>query len=135
MIDPKLLRQNPEALAAQLARRGFKLDTQLLARLEAERRENQLKAQELQTERNQFSKAIGQAKAKGEDVSELLAKVANLGENLAEAESKLEAAQQALEEFQLQLPNLLDASVPEGGMNTPMSKFDDGELRRFLIFP
>ncbi len=114
MIDPKLLRQNPAALAAQLARRGFQLDTQLLARLEAERRENQLKAQELQTERNQFSKAIGQAKAKGEDVSELLAKVANLGDKLAEAESKLEAAQQALEDFQLQIPNLLDASVPEG---------------------
>jgi seryl-tRNA synthetase len=114
MIDPKLLRQNPEALAAQLARRGFQLDTQLLARLETQRRENQLKAQELQTERNQFSKAIGQAKGKGDDASALLAKVANLGDKLAEAETQLAAAQQALEEFQLQIPNLLDASVPEG---------------------
>jgi seryl-tRNA synthetase len=114
MLDPKLLRQNPDALAAQLARRGFKLDIGLLNQLETKRREFQLKTQELQTERNQISKAIGQAKAKGQDTSELMQKVAHLGGQLTEAERELEAAQQALEEFQLQIPNLLDASVPEG---------------------
>lgn len=114
MLDPKLLRQNPEALAAQLARRGFHLDTHSLIELETRRRDAQLQAQELQTQRNQSSKAIGQAKAKGENVDGLLAKVANLGENLAEAERQLEAVQKELLDFQLQLPNVLDGSVPEG---------------------
>ncbi len=114
MLDPKLLRQNPEALAAQLARRGFRLDIHFLTELENRRRNHQIKAQELQTQRNQISKAIGQAKAKGESVEALLAKVTHLGEELSAAEHDLEQIQQELQEFQLQLPNILDNSVPEG---------------------
>jgi seryl-tRNA synthetase len=114
MLDPKLFRQDPQRLAAQLARRGFHLDLELLADLEARRREAQLKAQELQTQRNQVSKAIGQAKAKGEDANVLLAQVADLGEALTEAERRLETVQQEMQAFQWQIPNLLDNAVPEG---------------------
>lgn len=114
MLDPKLLRQDPASLAAQLARRGFHLDIDFLNTLETRRRDTQLKTQELQTQRNQISKAIGQAKAKGESTDILLTKVAHLGEELTAAEQSLEAVQHELHEFQLQLPNILDASVPEG---------------------
>lgn len=114
MLDPKLLRQNPQALAAQLARRGFMLDLNLFTQLETRRREAQVKAQELQTERNKFSKAIGQAKAKGENAENLLAQVAQIGEQLTSAEAELAVVQQELEAFQLQIPNMLDSSVPDG---------------------
>lgn len=114
MLDPKLLRQNLDLLAKQLARRGFYLDTHFLAKLEARRRETQIKVQGLQSERNQISKTIGQAKAKGENIEGLLASVTQLGTALTESEQAFEKMQQELQEFQLQLPNVLDESVPEG---------------------
>lgn len=114
MLDPKLLRQDPQAVAKKLARRGFILDIEFLANLETRRRDAQMRAQGLQTERNQSSKAIGQAKAKGENTEGLLATVADLGEKLTRAEHDLEQVQRELQDFALQLPNLLDDSVPEG---------------------
>jgi len=114
MLDPKLLRQNPQALAVQLARRGFYLDTNYLNEMETQRRDFQIKVQDLQTQRNQISKAIGQAKAKGEEVEKLLSKVADLGDELTYAERDLEKIQAELQEFHCQTPNLLDGSVPEG---------------------
>ncbi len=114
MLDPKLLRQNPTKLAAELARRGYFLDVDLFMELENKRRDIQLKTQELQSQRNQISKAVGQAKAKGEDATHLLNKVAHINVELQDYENKLTEAQQNLQEFQLQLPNLLDSSVPEG---------------------
>ncbi len=114
MLDPKLLRQNPTKLAAELARRGYFLDVDLFMELENKRRDIQLKTQELQSQRNQISKAIGQAKAKGEDATLLLNKVAHINLELQDYENKLTEAQQNLQEFQWQLPNLLDSSVPEG---------------------
>lgn len=114
MLDPKLLRQNPAALAAALARRGFFLDVNLFTELEKKRRDIQLKTQELQTQRNQISKAVGQAKGRGEDPKDLLANVTQISDELTEYENKLLHIQLELQEFQWQIPNLLDASVPEG---------------------
>src|SRR3546814_1182116 len=77
MLDPSLLRQDPAALAERLrATRGFELDAAVVERLEAARKRIQVRTQELQNLRNTRSKAIGQAKAKGEDASALLAEVA-----------------------------------------------------------
>ena len=86
MLDPVLLRQQPADLAARLkAARGFDLDAAALERLEAERKQIQTRTQELQNLRNTRSKAIGQAKAKGEDVSALMAEVAGIGDELRPA--------------------------------------------------
>ncbi len=114
MLDPKLLRQNPQALAAQLARRGFVLDTKAYQEIEDRRRVSQTKVQELQQERNKSSKAIGLAKAKGENCDELMTKMSDLGHELGALERQLEEIQNELHNFQLQIPNLLDESVPEG---------------------
>ncbi len=114
MLDPKLLRQNPQALAAQLARRGFVLDTHIYQELEERRRTIQTKVQELQQDRNKSSKTIGIAKAKGENCLELMAKMSHLGDELSALEQQLEKIQDELHHFQLQIPNLLDESVPEG---------------------
>ena len=114
MIDPLLLRTQLEATAAQLARRGFALDTVALAALEAERKQVQTGTQELQNLRNTRSKAIGNAKAKGEDTAALMAEVTGLGDRLKANEQRLGEIQGRLAEIALHVPNLPDASVPEG---------------------
>ncbi|MBV5275054.1 MAG: serine--tRNA ligase [Lamprocystis purpurea] len=114
MLDPRLLRTDLDLVATQLARRGLQLDTARLDALEGERKGLQVRVQELQNERNTRSKAIGRAKAAGEDTAPLLAAVADLGEGLKAAEERLNAIQQELTEIALSLPNLPDASVPDG---------------------
>ncbi len=115
MLDPTLLRQNPAELAARLKQsRGFDLDPARLESLEVERKQIQVRTQELQATRNARSKAIGQAKAKGEDVAPLLAEVAGLGDELKASEARLEAIKAELDAIALGLPNLPQDDVPHG---------------------
>ena len=114
MIDPKLLRSDPEAVARNLARRGFVLDVQALKALEDKRKPWQIEADRLRAERNANAKAVGMAKAKGGDVAALIANGEKLTHDLAGAEEQLTAVQAELEHWQLGLPNLLHESVPEG---------------------
>ena len=114
MLDPKLLRADPDAVATNLARRGFVLDVAAYRALEERRKAAQVETERLQAERNAKSKAIGHAKAKGEDAGPLLAAVADLGAKLASAEAALGDFQRELEDWQLGIPNLLHSSVPEG---------------------
>ena len=114
MLDPQLLRTQLETVQAALKRRGFELDTATLARLEAARKQYQTATESLQAERNRRSKAIGEAKARGEDIDAVRADVARLGEELKSNQSLLEQAQEELEAFALGLPNLPDASLPDG---------------------
>src|SRR4249920_4159788 len=91
MLDPALLRGQLAETAARLkATRGIDLDVATLERLESERKQIQSRTQELQNLRNTRSKAIGQAKGKGEDVSALMAEVAGFGEELKTSEHRLE---------------------------------------------
>jgi seryl-tRNA synthetase len=114
MLDPKLLRSDPDHVAEQLARRGFRLDTAQLTELETRRKALQVEAQDLQNERNTRSKAIGRAKAAGEDIQPLLDEVATLGDRLKAANDALDAVQATLRDLALGLPNLPHASVPDG---------------------
>ena len=114
MLDPVLLRRDLEATAARLAARGMALDTTRIARLEAERKEVQDRTQALQHERNTRSKAIGRAKAAGEDIAPMLADVARLGEELKAGETRLSELQAELESIALEIPNLTHETVPEG---------------------
>ena len=115
MLDPSLLRQDPAALAERLrTSRGFELDASALEQLEASRKALQVRTQELQNMRNTRSKAIGQAKAKGEDVSGLLAEVAGFGDKLKASEAELDDIRAQLDAIILGIPNLPDDSVPAG---------------------
>ncbi len=114
MLDPKLFRTELDATLQLLARRGFTLDAQRLTTLENERKEIQVQTQELQNERNTRSKAIGKAKAQGEDIQPLLEAVANLGEKLKAAEERLNAIQVELNDILLGVPNIPHESVPDG---------------------
>lgn len=114
MLDAKFLRNDIEQTAARLAQRGFVLDVTTLAALEEQRRQLQVETQELQNLRNTKSKAIGQAKGRGEDIAPLLAEVDGLGAQLDAAKSKLDAVLAQVEQIALSVPNLPDSSVPEG---------------------
>ncbi|MGD1983090.1 MAG: serine--tRNA ligase [Chromatiaceae bacterium] len=126
MIDPKLLRSEPESIAAALQRRGFELDVAQLAELEQRRKALQVETQELQNARNTQSKSIGKAKAAGEDIQPLLDAVADLGERLKSAHDALGEVQQSLREVALGIPNLPDSSVPDG-----RDEADNREERRW----
>ena len=114
MLDPKLLRNNIAFVTQELLRRGFDLDIDEYQSLEADRRSLQAETENLQNERNVKSKLIGQAKAKGEDVSPLLAEVSGLGEKLDLAKKRFGEVREQLEQLLKSVPNLPDASVPEG---------------------
>lgn len=126
MFDPKLLRTDIESTAKKLARRGFALDTAALANLEEKRKRVQVVTQQFQAERNAKSKAIGMAKAKGEDTSTLMKEVADIGAALKQAETELEQIQNELTEIALGVPNIPHESVPDGN-----SENDNAEIRRW----
>lgn len=114
MIDPKLLRQSASDVAANLARRGFEFDADAYLALDEKRKGLQVETENLRKERNDSAKAIGQAKAKGEDAQPLLDAVKNLGDRLEQNEQALGAVQSELRDIELGLPNLLSDAVPEG---------------------
>lgn len=114
MLDIRQLRSDPQGVAANLARRGFNLDLAQLTALETRRKEAQVAVDALRNERNTRSKAIGHAKARGQDVTPLLAEVETLGERLAKGAQTLAALQAELDRMLLELPNLLHESVPAG---------------------
>lgn len=114
MLDPKYLRNDIEQTAAQLKRRGFDLDVELFNQMEETRKSLQVRTQELQNERNVRSKSIGKAKAAGEDIQPLLAEVGKLGDELDSAKAELSDLLQKIQDFSQSIPNLPDASVPEG---------------------
>ncbi|MFT6900341.1 MAG: seryl-tRNA synthetase [Colwellia sp.] len=126
MLDPKLFRNDIEATAAQLAKRGFVLDTALLIQLEEQRKAFQIKTQELQNQRNTRSKSIGKAKAQGEDIQPLLAEVSQLGADLDAAKAEQDDVLAKIDDILSAVPNLIHESVPEGA-----SEDDNVEIKRW----
>ena len=113
MLDPALLRTRLAETAARLKEtRGFTLDVAAVEALESQRKQLSTETQELQTLRNTRSKAIGQAKAKGEDVAPLMAEVAGIGDKLKTNEQALADVQAKLSDIALLIPNIPHESVP-----------------------
>ena len=114
MLDPKALRQDLDAVVANLARRGFVFDRSRYLALETERKELQVKVEGLRQARNERSKAFGRAKAAGGDIEALKREVGELGDALTSGEARLAALATDLDDFLAGIPNLLHASVPDG---------------------
>jgi seryl-tRNA synthetase len=114
VLDPKLLRTETQAIAANLARRGFQLDVAELKALDDRRKVAQLEVDRLRNERNAHAKAVGKAKASGADIAPLLKAAEAMGADLVTREQELESLQAKFDELQLGIPNLLHASVPDG---------------------
>ena len=125
MLDIQLLRTDLERVVSRLATRGYAFDADAFRALEDERKSVQVRTQSLQAERNQSSKAIGQAKARGDDSSALMEDVARINDLLKTHEAQLQAIQARMESLLLELPNLPHDSVPVG-----KSEADNVEVRR-----
>jgi len=126
MLDPKLIRSDISAVAAQLKRRGCDLDVSAIESLEAKRKEYQIHTEQLQSERNTKSKSIGKAKAAGEDIQPLLDEVAGLGQSLDTAKAELGEIQGQMDAVLMGIPNLPHESVPDG-----KDEYDNVEIRRW----
>ncbi len=126
MLDPRLIRNELEDTAKQLARRGMILDTKAIAELERRRKELQVTAERLQNERNSRSKMIGKAKAAGEDIQPLLDEVSDLGEEMKRAQDDLSTVQTELQSMLLAIPNIPSPDVPDGS-----DEEDNREERRW----
>ena len=130
MLDPQLLRNNPEDVKTAMQRHGADLDLDVFNALETQRKGIQVKTQNLQNERNKSSKSIGMAKAKGEDIQPLLDSVSQLGDELKAAETELQGIQSKLQAIQLSLPNILADDVPAG-----KDEENNIELRQWGVIP
>ena len=87
MLDPQKLRSDLQGVAEALSQRAYALDVEAWTALEEQRKELQLKMQDLQNQKNQQAKQIGQAKSRGEDIQPLLDQVKDLGDSLSQAEA------------------------------------------------
>ena len=136
MLESKLLRGNIDFVVEQLKRRNFSFDVAEFNKLEDQRKVIQVQTQDLQNLRNTKSKAIGQAKASGENIEPLLEEVSDLGEKLDNAKSALNDLQLKIDEIVMAIPNIPHPSVPEGQSeddNIELSKW--GEPKKFDFEP
>ncbi len=114
MLEIKQLRENIESISIKLKRRGFSLDVESFNSLENERKKLQVKMQDMQNQSNIQAKNIGQAKAKGENIANLLASIKDLKSSLYEIKNKLDTIQNNINKILLNTPNIPHESVPEG---------------------
>ncbi|WP_330924698.1 serine--tRNA ligase [Candidatus Sororendozoicomonas aggregata] len=114
MLDAKYVRTHPEEVAKCLLKKHYTLDVGALNALEEQRKSLQVRTEQLQAERKSGSKAFGKARSQGDDIAELKAKMDTLNGELKASEQMLSDCQQALNDLLLGIPNLPDASVPEG---------------------
>ena len=114
MFDLKWIRESPEAFDEGLTRRGLAPASARVLDLDARRRQAQTELQELQTARNTASKAIGEAKGRGQDAEAQMAEVARLKETMAKAEAAEREVAAELDELLSGLPNTPGPDVPDG---------------------
>lgn len=126
MLDPKRVRNETDEIVRRLAVKHFVFDQSTFESLEEKRRSIQVRAETLQGEQNRRSKAIGKARASGEDIEPLRREVEDLKRQKAEAEDQLRAVQESLNAFLAGIPNIPDANVPAGD-----SEEDNVEVRRW----
>jgi seryl-tRNA synthetase len=130
MLDPQLLRSDPESVAARLAARGYEFDVDGWRAMDAKRKDLQLRMQELQNQKNQSAKSIGEAKRRGEDIQPLLDQVKNLGDELGGAEAEFARVRDEQQDLLMGMPNLPLEDVPAG-----KDENDNVEVRRWGDIP
>ncbi len=132
MLDPKLVRNTPQAVAKQLLKKQFTLDVDRLVALEDRRKSLQVETEQLQSERKSGSKEFGKIKSQGGDVSALKQRMDQVNNQLKDNEQALSRVQEELNQLLLEIPNLPDTSVPEGNdENDNVLVRSVGEPRQF----
>ncbi|QGP91985.1 Serine--tRNA ligase [Neomoorella glycerini] len=136
MLDIKLLRQDPERVARALARRGLEAGLEHFLALDARRRKLLVEAEGLKNKRNQVSAEVARRKKNGQDATELIAAMREVGDRIKELDADLRAVEEELQQEMLRIPNIPHASVPDGlsdADNMPVRHW--GEPPRFAFEP
>lgn len=126
MIDPQLLRNDIEAVAAALKIKGHVLDVAAYQALEAKRKSLQVESEELQAKRNARSKEIGKTKAQGGDVEALMREVNSFADRMKQAQVELDSVKDDMLAITDVMPNVPHSSVPDG-----KSEDDNVELMKW----
>ncbi len=136
MLDPQKIRKNIEDIKLLLSKRGFEFNLEEFADLEAQRKDIQVKTQELQSTRNRLSKEIGILKKQGESTDEILKEVSSIGDTLKNSELKLNTIQDKLDTILQGIPNIPHESVPDGRTEADnVEKKKWGNIRDFNFTP
>jgi len=114
MHDIRFIRENPDAFDGAMARRGLEPQSGSILETDAKRRALRGQIQDMQSRRNVASKEIGMRKGKGEDADDLIAEVNEIKAKMPGLEEEEGALAASLETVLLELPNILDAEVPDG---------------------
>jgi seryl-tRNA synthetase len=116
MLDPHLLRDDPEAVARSLARRGYEFDVDRWRDLEGRRKKRQTRMEDLQAERKQISKAVGEAKKAGDEETARArkARAEEIGSELEQVQADFDRTRAELDAWLWEMPNLPADEVPDG---------------------
>lgn len=136
MIDLKLAQKQPELLADALRKRHSQLDVQEFLTLDGKRREILAEVENLKNKRNQASAQVGALKREGKDSSEMFAELAELSARIKALDVQALEAKSAVENWLMAVPNIPDASTPEGkdeSENVEITKW--GQARDFSFPP
>lgn len=116
MIDPKIIRDDIDSIRTLLVKRNMQgaVDVDQLKGIDEERRELSLRSDELKEKRNKLSKTIGQLKSQGKDADQLMKEVQSISDEMKTYDDRLVDLNVKYKDLHLSIPNLLDASVPDG---------------------
>lgn len=132
MLDPRALRRDPELIAKALSKRGNAFDLTSYRELETTRHDLQTELENLQHERNEISKAIGQAKGDGLDIEPLKLSVREIGFRLDVVKQEFAKVRDELSAFLLSIPNVPHESVPAGeDEDDNLVLYERGEIPSF----
>ena len=126
MLDPRLVRANPEMVEKALSARGIQGGLDQFLKLDKERRACQVRADELKNFRNQASVEVGRLKKEGKDTNELQARIREVGQEIKGLDDRMREIDEQLTEILLNIPNLPHESVPLGAGDA-----DNVEVRRW----
>lgn len=114
MIDPKLLRENPDLIRDMLKKRGAEFPLDELLAIDRSRRDLIRESQNLKHTRNVVAEKIATMKRNREDVSKAIAEMRSILKRIEETDKELNLLQTKFREMLLRIPNLIDESVPYG---------------------
>jgi seryl-tRNA synthetase len=118
MLDPKFIRENPEAVRKALRDKGEKADLDSYLALDDRRRNMLVKADQLKHRKNEVSEDIGRLKRDGADASELVVEMRKVGEEIKALDDEIKEIESELEEISRWIPNIPHSSVPVGPDST-----------------
>ncbi|TRZ80915.1 MAG: serine--tRNA ligase [Nitrosopumilales archaeon] len=130
MLDPKLLRENPEKIRNMLEARAVKFPLDDLISLDKDRRELIIKTDELRKKRNEVSLEISRKKKAGEDASGIIVQMQTVSDELGKLEETQIKVEENFTKLSLTLPNMVHESVPIGKDDTA-----NKEIRKWGSIP